>query len=284
MKNSTTPDRPVLRYHGGKWLLAKWIISHFPKHRIYTEVFGGAASVLMQKPRSYAEVYNDKWNTVVNVFQVLRDPESAAKLEHAIRLTPFSRYEFEQCGETDLQQITDPIELARRTIFRSFAGFGSASTNSKHATGFRSNSNRSGTTPAGDWVNYPSHIQSFTARLQGVCIEKRDYHEVLLQHDSPQTLHFLDPPYVHTTRNMARGNAAYEYEMTDQDHIDMVDFVEQLKGMVIICGYDSPLYESILKSWKKVTRAAHADGAADRVECLWLNKSAAEKKPQFDLF
>lgn len=70
--------RPVLRYHGGKWILAPWIISHFPKHRIYTEVFAGGASVLMRKPKAYSEVINDKWNTVVNVFKVLRDPAMAA--------------------------------------------------------------------------------------------------------------------------------------------------------------------------------------------------------------
>lgn len=57
-------ERPILRYHGGKWLLARWIIANMPHHKIYTECFGGAASVLMQKPRCFAEIYNDKWNTV----------------------------------------------------------------------------------------------------------------------------------------------------------------------------------------------------------------------------
>lgn len=66
--------RPVLRYHGGKFLLAPWIISHFPPHEHYFEGFGGGGSILMQKHRSRYETYNDRWDTVVNVFQVLRDP------------------------------------------------------------------------------------------------------------------------------------------------------------------------------------------------------------------
>lgn len=220
-------ERPVLRYHGGKFLLAPWIISHFPQHRIYTEVFGGGGSVLMQKPRSYGEVYNDRWDTVVNVFKVLRDKSAAQELERLLRLTPYSRTEFTQCGEMQIEQEDCPIEKARKTILRSFAGFGSASINAQHSTGFRSNSNRSGTTPAQDWSNYPNHISSFVERLKGVTIENKDYREVLSQHDSAESLHFMDPPYVHETRNMQRGNAAYRYEFSDQDHIDMAKEVEQ---------------------------------------------------------
>lgn len=277
-------ERPVLRYHGGKFMLAPWIISHFPPHRVYTEVFGGAASVLMLKSRSYAEVYNDKWDTVVNVFRIMRDPTQAKELERVLRLTPFSRTEFNLTGEEQLQSTTNPIERARLTILRSFAGFGSASTNAKHSTGFRSNSHRSGTTPAMDWVNYPDNISSFVERLRGVTIENRDYAEVLLQHDSPRTLHFLDPPYVHATRNMARGNASYAHEFNDDDHRRMADVVHTLKGMVIICGYESDLYQELFPDFQVIRRKAFADGAGERIECLWFNQNAYRHTGKLELF
>jgi DNA adenine methylase len=273
--------RPVLRYHGGKWRLAPWIISNFPSHRIYVEPFGGAASVLMQKERSYAEVYNDKWGVVVNVFRVLRDPAQAAELERVLRLTPFARDEFEATGYSALSEINDPIELARRTILRSFAGFGNAATNARYATGFRANGNRLGTTPAHDWMHYPDNIKMFVMRLQGVVIENRLAEDVIRQHDGPHTLYYIDPPYPHSTRNMQRGNAAYAEEMTDNDHRQLAIVLRTVKGMVMISGYPCALYdEELYPDWVRIEHRSHADGARDRTEVLWLSPNTQADRLQ----
>lgn len=71
------PQRPVLRYHGGKWLLAPWIIGFFPPHRMYCEPFCGAASVLMRKRRAVAECINDLDERIVQVFRILERRDAA---------------------------------------------------------------------------------------------------------------------------------------------------------------------------------------------------------------
>lgn len=257
------PSRPILRWHGGKWILAPWIIRHFPAHRVYVEPFGGAASVLMRKPRSYAECYADLDGEVVNLFCVVRDHGS--ELRELLRLTPFARAEF----EGSYLPSHDPIEQARRTVIRSFMGFGSNAHNQK--TGFRSNSNRSGTTPAHDWRNYPDCMDALIERLRGVVIEKRDATEIMKAHDGPETLHYVDPPYVHATRNKGMD---YRFELSDEAHIDLHETLETLSGFVVLSGYHSDLYDRLYSKWQRVERPALADGAAPRTEVLWLNKAA----------
>ena len=292
--NALTPTRPMLRWHGGKWKLAPWIISHFPRHRIYVEPFGGAASVLLRKPRCYSEVYNDLDRFVVNLFEVLRDPERGDALVELLRLTPYARAEFVAAKDTS----DDPVEWARQLIIRSFMGFGSNAHSSSpvalatgfkthtrpkadyRTTGFRANSNRSGTTPAHDWANYPDALGAINARLRGVTIENRPAVEVMRQHDGPQTLHYVDPPYLPETRSPANKydlkHRMYRHELSVGDHIELLAFLQTLQGMVLLSGYPSLLYEEALPGWRRIETATHADGARPRTEVLWLNPACAE--------
>lgn len=266
-----TPTRPALRWHGGKWVLAPWIISHFPPHRVYTEAFGGAASVLLRKPRSYAEVYNDLDGEVVNLFRVLQDSARAERLTNLLRMTPFAREEFELAYERS----SDPVERARRIIIVSLMGFGSNGHNTEVRTGFRANSNRSGTIPAHDWANYPDALPAIVERLRGVVVEKRPAAEVIAQHDGPETLHFVDPPYLHSTRDRGGRQRDYRHEMTDADHRRLAALLRSVRGRVILSGYPSPLYdEELYQDWHRVQREALADGARPRTEVLWINEAA----------
>lgn len=263
------PSRPILRYHGGKWRLAEWIISHMPKHRIYLEAFGGAGSVLMQKPRVFGEIYNDLDGEVVNVFRVIRDEDQASRLAELLRLTPFARAEWRLAYEPS----DDPIERARRTICRSQMGFGSDSCNANRGTGFRSNANRRGTNPATDWSRWPDEVRTFVERLRGVVIEQKDALAIFADHDGPATLHYVDPPYMGETRSCpTRG---YAVNLDDDGHARLAEVLMGLEGYVIVSGYRTPLYDRLFAAWPRVDREVTVFRQAKKTESLWLSPRTA---------
>jgi DNA adenine methylase len=225
--------------------------------------------VLLRKPRSYAEVYNDLDGDVVCLFRVLRDQADADRLIHLLRLTPFAADEFKAAYEA----ADDPVERARRLIARSFMGHGSNS----HAkpSGFRANANRSGTIPARDFVNYPDALAATIERLRGVVVENKPALSVMQQHDGPKTPHYVDPPYLAETRD---SGADYRHEMATEDHVELLTALRGLVGMVVLSGYPAPLYDNMLPGWQRIERKSFADGARERTEVLWINPAAAKAR------
>lgn len=264
---------PALRYHGGKFRLAQWVMSFFPEHTCYVESFGGAAGVLIQKDRGYAEVYNDLDATVVNFFAVLRDPVSRAALIEAVTLTPYARAEFDLAWQLS----ADPIESARRLCVRAQMGFGSAGA-TKGITGFRVDTKREYGTAQHAWAQYPAALAAVGERFSGVLIENRPAVDVMRQHDAASTLHFVDPPYVHSTRSMRGSRGAYRHEMSDAQHAELLDALCGLDGMVALSGYQSDLYGDRLRGWQRHTtssRASNYRGGGARTEAIWLNPACA---------
>lgn len=283
MTRSCAVTRPALRYHGGKFRLAPWIQQFFPPHGCYVEPFGGAAGVLLQKPRVYAEVYNDLDGEIVNFFRVLRDPRLRADLIEACRLTPYAREEFLAAYEpTD-----DMLERARRTCVRAAMGFGSAGA-TKASTGFRTDTRRKYGTAQHNWADYPTALGAIGERFAGVLIENRDAVAVLQDHDGPDTLHFVDPPYVHDTRVM-RARGGYRHELDDAAHRRLLAALKAVDGMVVLCGYPTELYNLELQGWERHETSARISagrGTGLRTEVVWLNPvcSAALHSKRGDLF
>jgi DNA adenine methylase len=260
-------DRPALRYHGGKFRLATWILEHMPAHESYVEPYGGGAGVLLRKSRSSHEVYNDLDGDVVTFFRVLREPIARARLLERMALTPFARAEFDQAYEvTD-----DPIERAARVAIRSWMGYGSAGAQ-KSTTGFRMSRK-----DVHLWSRLPDTLSACGIRFEGVLIENRPAVDVMLHHDGPGTLHYVDPPYVHSTRDRTSKHIHryYRHEMSDWEHLQLVSCLQNLKGMVILSGYDSPLYRDALEGWERKahdTSGSGNQGSVPRTESIWLNR------------
>lgn len=278
-----TVKRPALRYLGGKWRLAPWIIENLPPHLIYVEPFGGGGNVLLRKARSVTEIYNDLDDDLVNLFRVLRDDDAAARLIQQLELTPFARSEWKAAYEVS----PDPVERARRLLVRSFMGHSSNSSRIDRTTGFRPCNLQANADPARTWATYPTSLRLVVERFTGVSVEQLPAADLIRQRDGADVLFYVDPPYVQSTRSpkqtrMAPSNG-YAHELSDDDHGHLLDLLTSIDGMVVLSGYHSDLYADRLKGWKVVEKEAMADGARPRIEVLWINPAAvAAGRP--DLF
>jgi DNA adenine methylase len=264
-------SRPVLKYYGGKFKLAPWIIKHFPTHERYIEPFGGAASVLLLKNPSRWEVYNDLNEEIVGLFRVLRDRDNARRLRYLLRLTPYSRAELVSCCEPS----TDPVEQARRTIVRSLLSVGNSQ--EKTYPSFRNHTKNYHYLPQ-YFREYSDHLKLFTDRLLNVTIEKTDALKLMKDNDGLDTLQYLDPPYL-VRRRMDHG---YKEEMnTDTEHEAFLKVCLSLQSKIVISHYECELYNDMLSGWtrisKKATTGARTKGKCSATEVLYINPNALKQ-------
>lgn len=256
-------DVPMLRYIGAKWQLADWITSFIPDaHDCYVEPFSGSAAVFFRKRPSAIEVLNDLNGDVVNFYRVLR--ERPDDLIRAIEFTPFSRYEYLLSYET-----TDvPLEAARRFYVRCWQSFG-ASGGKRTGWRMQRNLNR-GTNITREWSRTDG-LWFAAHALKCAQIESRSALEIINQYDTPRTVFYIDPPYVLKSRSGGIGRKRYLHEMSDDDHRQLAETLHQIKGMAIVSGYASDLYDELFAGWKTYSKTTTTNGQGKALEVVWLN-------------
>ena len=261
------PSVPALRYFGGKWRLAPWVIGNLPSHRVYVEPFGGAASVLLRKPPSHIEVMNDRNSLVVTFFRVVR--ERGDELMRALEYTPVAVDEYDACREI----AGDDVERARRFFVRSWGGFGGCSGHTYdgrlRATGWRRSSERN---IAAHFVRAVESLRCVRERLRNVVIENLDWRDIIDTYDGDDTCFYVDPPYVHESRGRTAPSDGYgDLEMSDAEHRALCRRLSSVRGDVVLSGYPNAIYDSELTSpWERVKVSAKGQAAGSRTEVLWI--------------
>lgn len=264
--------RSPLKWYGGKQRLVKKLIPLIPEHQTYVEAFAGGAALFFAKPASPVEVINDIDSGIVNFFRVLRDPEKFERFRLMITLSPYSREEHELC-RTSWQDRRDDVERARRWFVTARQSFGGVFGGNFSAS--VAQSRRGMAQNVSGYLSAVDRLPQISQRLLTVQLEHLDFRDIIRKYDRTETFFYLDPPYVHSTRT-STGN--YVYEMTDQDHEELVELLLTIKGKALLSGYANPIYERLeTAGWKrhdfatKVTvTAGFAGGNPDRVESVWL--------------
>lgn len=259
------PSKMPLRYFGGKWRIAPWIIGHFPKHNCYVEPYAGGASVLIRKDEARAEVLNDVDHQVVNFWTILRT--RTREFIQAVDLTPFSRSECRLAHEPT----TDNLESARRFYIRAWQMRGGP--RAQWLTGWRHCRGLGRYHTASHDFAKVEHLWGVAERLKRVQIENDLAERVITRYDTKDTLFYVDPPYVAATRSKWR-HKAYLYEMNEREHRALAAQLRKVAGKVVVSGYDGALYRQIFRGWrvaKKESQCDHSDRSVVRTEVLWMN-------------
>ncbi len=251
----------VIKYPGSKWSIANWIISFFPKHHSYLEPFFGSGAVLFNKPRSNIETVNDMDGSVVNLFRWIKnDPE---KLAHEIYYTPYSR----QVYDDSFKSVPDDsLQRAVNLCVRLNMGHGFR-TNGKKVGWKNDIQGRERAYAALDWTTMQDRIMTAAERLRGVQIECKPAIDVIKRFNFDNVLIYADPPYVLSTRH----GKQYKHEMDDDDHEQLLQSLLAHKGPVIISGYDSDVYNDLLKGWYRKHQTAYSQVCSKKDEVIWMN-------------
>lgn len=227
---------------------------------------------MLQKPRAPHEVYNDLNGSLINLFRILQRPAAAKKLIYLIRLTPFSRAEFELAYKPALND----IERARRFLILSHFSYSPTAASNGDKCGFKSSGRIDRHQPeAHDWAGYPDALLQVINRFSKVVIENLPALELLRRNDTSETLHYVDPPYIHASRRPKEIKNYGELEMTDVDHLALIKTLCSLKGMVVLSGYPSEIYDKKLyPHWHRFSKTHYGLMAKKTTEVLWLNDAA----------
>lgn len=270
--------RSPLPYPGGKGFLSGRILDLLPppdKRQVFVEPFAGSASVLLAREPVGLEVLNDVNGDVVHFFRVLRD--QGEELRETLRNVPYARSLYLEWADPGFVP-EDDLERAARTFFVARASM-MAGWQRPKPSGFAVDKKEN---RAAFFVSAVEALPLVRDRLRRVVIEKDDALRIIRRYDSEHTVFYCDPPYLPETRHSKQPD--YLHEMSEADHLALLDTLKSCRGFVALSGYPSSLYTEALEAqgWQRVdlptrcnqTRPRDGRPADDRrTESVWINKS-----------
>jgi DNA adenine methylase len=260
---------PPIKWHGGKWYLATKIVALMPPHTHYVEGYAGGLSVLLAKnPEGVSEVANDVDGPLSNFWRVLQREESFNQFRRTLEAVPFSEVEWR-----DARQDADGDSVERAVRFFIHCRQSLAGRMTWFAPLSRTRTRRGMNEQASAWLNAVEGLFAVHARLKRVAILNRDALDVIRQQDGPETLFYLDPPYLSETRTC---DDVYAHEMGVDQHGKLLEVIGGCKGRVMLSGYPSEMYDRRLRNWTRHEFALPNQAAGGKkkrrmIEVVWCN-------------
>lgn len=221
---------PLYGYMGCKLTSLHHILPRLPYAHVFVDVFGGSGTVTLNRKKSNIEVFNDRHAGVVSFFRTLRDPVQCEHLIEQISLSVYAREEFiklkDEFYKRDFESDLERAYAWYMLVVMSYAG------NARTLQRWLPESTSSRVCRLYERV---PHLPAIMERFSRVLVENLDWRTCLRDYDSPQTVFYLDPPYVDSN--------VYKLKMSRDDHAEMCNIIMSLKGFVMLSGVPNDLYD-----------------------------------------
>ena len=207
----------------------------------------------------------------MNFWKVIQSEKSFKQFQRIVEATPFSQSQWKEAGvrmvprkELDVQAAVAFFVRCRQSRAGGFKGFAPLT---------RNRTRRCMNEQASAWLNGVEGLADVHERLKRVVVLCDDALMIIKQQDGERTLFYLDPPYVHNTRS---ATDAYQHEMDESGHDDLLATIGQCEGHVMLSGYPNKLYDRTLHDWNRHDRKIDnkVSGARSKrimTESLWCN-------------
>ena len=246
--------QPIKSY-GGKHYLTKLLLQLIPPHEVYCEPFAGGAALFWAKEPSPVEVLNDIDFRIVAFYRCLRNENLWRKLQEMCELTPYSRAEFYSVREKLKKYLGDPRKVDEFSddelleLAWAFYVFNRQSFSAAIANPAWSFPKKSKGVTLRAFRSTIAEFEHFHLRLRNVVIECDDAINVIKRYDTPQTLFFVDPPYLPETLNTPKN---YLFQMTEEQHRNLLETLRKVQGKVLLTHPKCPLYKEMLSDWQVI--------------------------------
>ena len=229
-KHNQAPLRatPIVGWPGGKRRLLPTLLPLIEQHphKTFVEPFAGGAAVLLAKQPARLEVLNDLNGELINLYRCAR--HHTRELLRLVRAIPSGRAVFREVKasrpETDLLRAARTFYLLKCSVL----------------------------SQAHSWRNAPlgrglgKCLVAWRRRMERVLLECRPAEELLPIYDGPDTLFFLDPPYVGTGRLDTYAN--YTPEQVEA----LARQVRTIKGRFILTIDDRPEHRTLFAGYTQL--------------------------------
>lgn len=257
----------LLKWAGGKhYIFRKNILPLIQPHDVYISGFFGGGSDILDKPVSREEIAFDVNPRLINLWKFVK--EHPHELYEIVKNVEHTNEQFQLWNYTSSQRRLDAAAyLITNRLSRD--GQGKTYAHSKRTRrGMPENQS--------SWETAKSSIPEIGKRMANVDIREGDFIKSLskLRFKNKRVCIYADPPYPHETR---KSKSLYEFEMTIEQHEELLKQLVKFDGQVLISSYENDLYESYLNGWNKLiipTKVNMGLGKKNgRVEVVYYNWS-----------